>query len=92
MRSSDPDAALYWLARMLEGARTGSIAARRLVRMAIEDIGLADPRRWNRRWPAGRRCISWASPKATRALAQAALYLAVAPKSDAAYRALNEAR
>jgi putative ATPase len=89
VRSSDPDAALYWLARMLEAGEDRLYIARRLVRMAIEDIGLADPR-------ALEQCIAVKEavhflgiPEGDLALAQAAIYLCVAPKSDAAYRALG---
>jgi putative ATPase len=89
VRSSDPDAALYWLTRMLEAGEDRLYIARRLVRMAIEDIGLADPR-------ALEQCIAVKEavhflgiPEGDLALAQAAIYLSVAPKSDAAYRALG---
>jgi putative ATPase len=89
VRSSDPDAALYWLTRMLEAGEDRLYIARRLVRMAIEDIGLADPR-------ALEQCIAVKEavhflgiPEGDLALAQAAIYLCVAPKSDAAYRALG---
>jgi putative ATPase len=90
VRSSDPDAALYWLARMLESGEDRMYIARRVVRMSIEDIGLADPR-------AMEQCIAMQQtvhflgiPEGDLALAQAVIYLAVAPKSDAAYRALGE--
>jgi putative ATPase len=89
VRSSDPDAALYWLTRMLEAGEDRLYIARRLVRMAIEDIGLADPR-------ALEQCIAVKEavhflgiPEGDLALAQAAIYLSVAPKSDASYRALG---
>ncbi|HKD05483.1 MAG TPA: replication-associated recombination protein A [Bryobacteraceae bacterium] len=89
VRSSDPDAALYWLARMLESGEDRLYIARRVVRMAIEDIGLADPR-------ALEQCIAMQQtvhflgiPEGDLALAQAVIYLAVAPKSDASYRALG---
>jgi len=89
VRSSDPDAALYWLTRMLEAGEDRLYIARRLVRMAIEDIGLADPR-------ALEQCIAVKEavhflgiPEGDLALAQAAIYLCVAPKSDASYRALG---
>src|SRR5581483_6320829 len=89
VRSSDVDAALYWLGRMLESGEDRMYIARRLVRMAIEDIGLADPR-------ALEQCIAVMQtvhflgiPEGDLALAQAAIYLAVAPKSDASYQALN---
>jgi putative ATPase len=90
VRSSDPDAALYWLARMLESGEDRMYIARRVVRMAIEDIGLADPR-------AMEQCIAMQQtvhflgiPEGDLAIAQAVIYLAVAPKSDAAYKALGD--
>jgi putative ATPase len=90
VRSSQPDAALYWLARMLESGEDRMYIARRVVRMAIEDIGLADPR-------AMEQCIAMQQtvhflgiPEGDLALAQAVLYLAVAPKSDASYKALGD--
>ena len=92
VRGSDPDAALYWLARMLEGGEDPRYLARRITRMAVEDIGLADP-------AAQRHCLdAWAtyerlgSPEGDLALAQAVLYLALAPKSNAAYAAYKAAR
>jgi putative ATPase len=92
VRGSDPDAALYWLARMLEGGEDPRYLARRITRMAVEDIGLADP-------AAQRHCLdAWAtyerlgSPEGELALAQAVLYLALAPKSNAAYVAYKAAR
>jgi putative ATPase len=92
VRSSDPDAALYWLARMLEAGEDRMYIARRLVRMAIEDIGLADPRALEQAI-AAKECVHFLGiPEGDLALAQAAIYLAVAPKSDAAYNALNEVR
>jgi putative ATPase len=92
IRSSDPDAALYWLARMLEAGEDRLYIARRLVRMAVEDIGLADPRALEQAI-AAKECAHFLGvPEGDQALAQAAIYLAVAPKSDAAYRALGEAR
>jgi putative ATPase len=91
VRSSDPDAALYWLARMLEAGEDRLYIARRLVRMAIEDIGLADPRALEQAI-AAQQCVHFLGmPEGDQALAQLAIYLAVAPKSDAAYRALNKA-
>ncbi len=92
VRSSDPDAALYWLARMLEGGEDRLYIARRLVRMAIEDIGLADPRAVEQAAACWQTVHFLGEPEGDQALAQAAIYLAMAPKSDAAYRALNEAR
>ncbi len=91
IRSSDPDAALYWLARMLQGGEDRLYVARRLVRMAIEDIGLADPRALEQAIAAQQAAHFLGVPEGDQALAQAAIYLAVAPKSDAAYRALNGA-
>jgi putative ATPase len=92
VRGSDPDAALYWFARMLEGGEDPRYLARRITRMAVEDIGLADP-------AAARQCLdAWAmyerlgSPEGELALAQAVLYLALAPKSNAAYAAYKAAR
>ncbi len=91
IRSSDADAALYWLARMLEGGEDRLYIARRLVRMAVEDIGLADPRALEQAIAAQQAAHFLGVPEGDQALAQAAIYLAVAPKSDAAYRALNGA-
>ena len=92
VRGSDPDAALYWLARMLEGGEDPRYLARRITRMAVEDIGLADP-------AAQRHCLdAWAlyerlgSPEGELALAQAVIYLALAPKSNAGYAAYKAAR
>jgi len=91
VRSSDADAALYWLARMLESGEDRLYLARRLMRMAIEDIGLADPRALEQALAAQQAVHFLGTPEGDQALAQLALYLAVAPKSDAAYRALNAA-
>jgi putative ATPase len=91
IRSSDVDAALYWLARMLEGGEDRLYIARRLVRMAIEDIGLADPRALEQAMAAQQAAHFLGVPEGDQALAQAAIYLAIAPKSDASYRALNAA-
>ena len=91
VRSSDPDAALYWLARMLESGEDRMYIARRLVRMAIEDIGLADPRALEQAM-AAQQCVHFLGvPEGDQALAQIAIYLSVAPKSDAAYKALGKA-
>jgi putative ATPase len=91
VRSSDPDAALYWLARMLEAGEDRMYLARRLVRMSIEDIGLADPRALEQAM-AAQQCVHFLGiPEGDLALAQLAIYLAIAPKSDAAYRALGAA-
>jgi putative ATPase len=91
VRSSDPDAALYWLARMLEAGEDRLYIARRLVRMAIEDIGLADPRAMEQAMAAQQAAHFLGVPEGDQALAQVAIYLAIAPKSDAAYKALNQA-
>ncbi len=92
VRGSDPDAAVYWFARMLEGGEDPRYLARRITRMAVEDIGLADP-------AAQRHCLdAWAlyerlgSPEGELALAQAVIYLALAPKSNAGYVAYKGAR
>lgn len=92
MRGSDPDACLYWFARMLEGGEDPRYLARRMVRMAVEDIGLADPQ-------AQRVCLdAWetyerlGSPEGELALSQAIIYLALAPKSNANYVAYKAAR
>jgi putative ATPase len=92
VRGSDPDAALYWFARMLEGGEDPRFLARRITRMAVEDIGLADPQ-------AQALCIdAWetyerlGSPEGELALAQAVVYLALAPKSNAVYVAYKAAR
>jgi putative ATPase len=92
VRSSDADAALYWLGRMLEAGEDRLYIARRLVRMAIEDIGLADPRALEQSIAAMHAVHFLGIPEGDQALAQVAIYLAVAPKSDAAYSALNEVR
>jgi len=91
VRSSDADAALYWLARMLEAGEDRLYIARRLMRMAIEDIGMADPRALEQAVAAQQAVHFLGTPEGDQALAQITLYLAVAPKSDAAYRALNAA-
>ncbi|MGB3280878.1 MAG: replication-associated recombination protein A, partial [Pseudorhodobacter sp.] len=92
VRGSDPDAALYWFARMLEGGEDPRFLARRITRMAVEDIGLADPQ-------AQQICLeSWqtyerlGSPEGELALAQAVVYLALAPKSNGVYVAYKAAR
>jgi putative ATPase len=89
VRSSDVDAALYWLARMLEAGEDRMYIARRLVRMSIEDIGLADPKALEQTMAAMRAVHFLGIPEGDLALAQAAIYLSVAPKSDASYQALN---
>jgi putative ATPase len=91
VRSSDPDAALYWLARMLEAGEDRMFLARRLVRMSIEDIGLADPRALEQAI-AAQQCVHFLGiPEGDLALGQLAIYLSIAPKSDASYRALGAA-
>ncbi len=90
VRSSQPDAALYWLARMLESGEDRMYIARRVVRMAIEDIGLADPRALEQ-CMAMQQCVHFLGmPEGDLAIAQAVIYLCVAPKSDAGYRALGD--
>ncbi len=92
VRGSSPDAALYWLTRMLDGGADPLYTGRRLVRMAIEDIGLADPRALRLALDACETYERLGSPEGELALAQTAIYLACAPKSNAAYVAYNEAR
>jgi putative ATPase len=89
VRSSDPDAALYWLTRMLEAGEDRLYIARRLIRMAIEDISLADPRALEQAVAAMQAVHFLGIPEGDLALGQAAIYLCVAPKSDAAYRAMS---
>ncbi|MEZ5817416.1 MAG: replication-associated recombination protein A [Hyphomicrobiaceae bacterium] len=91
VRGSDPDAALYWLARMLEGGEDRLFLARRLVRMAIEDVGLADPQALRQALAAKDAYDFLGSPEGELALAQATIYLATAPKSNAAYVAIKAA-
>ena len=92
VRGSDPDAALYWLARMLAGGEQPLYIARRLVRMAVEDIGLADPEAVHQALAAKDVFDFLGSPEGEIALAQCVLYLASAPKSNAVYKAYNQAR
>ena len=92
VRGSNPDAALYWLCRMLDGGADPKYLARRIVRMAWEDIGLADPRAMQMANEAASTYERLGSPEGELALAQATIYLAVAPKSNAGYVAYNEAR
>ena len=92
VRGSDADASLYWLVRMLDGGADPLYIGRRLVRMAIEDIGLADPRALRVTLDACETYERLGSPEGELALAQAALYLAVAAKSNAVYEAYNAAR
>ena len=89
VRSSDVDAALYWLGRMLESGEDRMYIARRLVRMAIEDIGLADPRALEQSIAAQQAVHFLGIPEGDLALGQTTIYLAAAPKSDASYQALN---
>jgi len=90
VRNSDPDAALYWLARMLEAGEDPLYIARRLVRMAVEDVGLADPGALSLSMAAKEAVDFIGMPEGNLALAQAAVYLALAPKSNALYRAYGE--
>jgi putative ATPase len=92
VRGSDPDAALYWLARMLDGGVDPRYVARRVLRMASEDVGLADPRALQLSLQAAEVYERLGSPEGELALAQAVVYLAVAPKSNAVYTAWNVAR
>jgi putative ATPase len=91
IRGSDPDAALYWLARMLSGGEDPRFLARRLTRMAVEDIGLADPQAQSHCLHAWEVYERLGSPEGELALAQATLYLALAPKSNAGYTAYKAA-
>ena len=92
VRSSDPDAALYWLTRMMEAGEDRMYIARRLVRMAIEDISLADPRALEQCVAAMQAVHFLGIPEGDLALGQAAIYLCVAQKSDAAYKAMGAVR
>ncbi|MEP7283571.1 MAG: replication-associated recombination protein A [Rubrivivax sp.] len=92
VRGSDPDASLYWLARMLDGGVDPRYVARRVLRMASEDIGLADPRALQVALSATAVFERLGSPEGELALAEAVVYLAVAPKSNAVYAAWNQAR
>lgn len=92
VRGSDPDAALYWLARMLDGGVDPRYVARRVIRMASEDIGLADPRGQELALQAAAIYERLGSPEGELALAQAVVYLAIAPKSNAVYKAWNAVR
>jgi putative ATPase len=92
VRGSNPDAALYWFCRMLDGGADPKYLARRIVRMAWEDIGLADPRAMQMANEAALSFERLGSPEGELALAQAVLYLAVAAKSNAGYNAYNAAR
>ncbi|GIW72938.1 MAG: ATPase AAA [Planctomycetota bacterium] len=92
VRGSDPDAALYWLARMLEGGEDPLYIARRLIRAASEDVGLADPQALVQAVAAAQAAERVGMPECALALAQACVYLAAAPKSDALERAYLEAQ
>ncbi len=92
VRGSDPDAALYWFVRMLDGGADPRYLARRLIRMASEDVGLADPRALRLAMDAAEVYERLGTPEGELALAQAVLYLAMAPKSNAAYKAYAAAR
>lgn len=92
MRNSDPDAAVYWLARMLEAGEDPLYVARRIVRFASEDVGLADPRALELAVAAYQACHFIGMPECSVHLTQAAVYLSLAPKSNALYRAYETAR
>ena len=92
VRGSDPDASLYWLVRMLDGGADPLYLARRIVRMAVEDVGLADPRALRLALDAAETYERLGSPEGELALAEAVLYMAVAAKSNATYLAYNAAR
>ena len=92
VRSSDPDAAVYWLCRMLDGGVDPLYLARRMTRMAVEDIGLAEPRAWRMALDAWDTYERLGSPEGELGLAQLVIWLAIAPKSNAAYVAYNKAR
>ncbi|MES2786871.1 MAG: replication-associated recombination protein A [Pseudomonadota bacterium] len=92
VRGSDPDASLYWFMRMLDGGADPLYMARRLIRMAAEDIGLADPRALRLALDAAEVYERLGSPEGELALAQCVIYLAIAPKSNAVYLAFNEAK
>jgi putative ATPase len=91
MRGSDPDAALYWLARMLAGGEEPLYVVRRLVRFAVEDVGLADPEAIHQALAAKDTYQFLGSPEGELAIAQCVIYLATAPKSNGAYRGFGEA-
>ena len=92
VRGSDPDAALYWLVRMLDGGAEPKYMARRMIRMAAEDIGLADPRALRLALDAAEVYERLGSPEGELALAECVVYLAIAPKSNAVYKAYNNVR
>jgi putative ATPase len=91
VRGSDPDASLYWLARMLDGGEDPRYVARRVVRMAVEDVGMADPNALTVGLGAWETYERLGSPEGELAIAQAVLYMATAPKSNAAYKAFGTA-
>jgi putative ATPase len=91
VRGSDADAALYWLARMLAGGEDPNYILRRLVRAAVEDVGLADPQAVDQALAAWQAYDRLGSPEGELAIAQCVIYLATAPKSNAAYEAFGEA-
>jgi putative ATPase len=92
VRGSSPDGALYWFVRMLDGGVDARYISRRLIRMASEDIGLADPRALRITLDAAEAYERLGSPEGELALAEAVAYLAIAPKSNAVYKAFNEVR
>jgi len=92
VRGSDPDAALYWMCRMLDGGCDPLYIARRAVRMAVEDIGLADPRAFAMTLDAGEAYDRLGSPEGELAIATAVVFMACAPKSNAVYTAIGEAK
>ena len=92
VRGSDPDASLYWFLRMLDGGADPRYMARRMIRMASEDIGLADPRALRLALDAADVYERLGSPEGELALAECVVYLAIAPKSNAVYKAFNEAK
>ena len=92
VRGSDPDAALYWFVRMLDGGADPRYMARRFIRMAAEDVGLADPRALRLALAAAEVYERLGSPEGELALAECVIYLAVAPKSNAVYKAFNAAK
>ena len=92
MRNSDPDAAVYWLARMLEAGEDPLYVARRVIRFASEDIGLADPRALDQAIAAYQACHFLGMPECTVHLTQAVVYMSLAPKSNALYKAYEHAK
>ena len=92
VRGSDPDASLYWFCRMLDGGADPRYLARRMIRMSVEDIGLADPRALDITMRAAEVYERLGSPEGELALAEAVIYLAIAAKSNAVYTAYNEVR